>query len=237
MQNRNSLLLLSDVKVRHGFIRKVYGILVTQLAVTILIGGFVLQLAPQLNAVLTSFLMFSSMAVTIIILCFFACSPGTMRSSPGNYIALAMFTVAESVLVGFISAQYTQESVLLAMGITCVTVAGLTAFAFQTKQDFTGFGPYLLVALLVLTSFSFLMCIGALFGLASSPAWGYLRLVMSAFGALLMSFFIVYDTQLMLGGKHTESFGIDDYIMAALCLYTDIINLFLYILQMLGQTK
>lgn len=60
------------------------------------------------------------------------------------------------------------------------------------------------------------------------------NLVYSGLGALLMCFFIVYDTQLMLGGKHKLAIGLDEYVFAALNLYLDIINLFLYLLQILG---
>jgi len=48
-------------------------------------------------------------------------------------------------------------------------------------------------------------------------------------GALLFSFYIVYDTQKMLGsyGGHKVQFSVDDYCFAALNLYLDVINLFL----------
>jgi protein lifeguard len=42
---------------------------------------------------------------------------------------------------------------------------------------------------------------------------------------------MVYDAQLIFGGKHRKyQFGIDDYVFASLSLYLDIINLFLIIL-------
>merc|ERR1719221_2441385 len=66
-----------------------------------------------------------------------------MRRVPTNYVLLSLFTFFESVVVGFVSAQYTQESVVIAMGITALVVVSLTIFACQTKMDFTGFGPYL----------------------------------------------------------------------------------------------
>ena len=42
----------------------------------------------------------------------------------------------------------------------------------------------------------------------------------AALGAFVFSLFIVYDTQLIIGGKHhSHRFGIDEYIFAALTLY------------------
>jgi len=56
-------------------------------------------------------------------------------------------------------------------------------------------------------------------------------------GVLLFTFFIVFDTQMIIGGNHKVQFSIDDYCFAALNLYLDIINLFLHILALLGDRK
>eukprot|EP00438_Fugacium_kawagutii_P011117 Skav203188 [mRNA] locus=scaffold39:361567:361815:+ [translate_table: standard] len=55
----------------------------------------------------------------------------------------------------------------------------------------------------------------------------------------VFAFYIVFDTQLMLGswGGHKLQFDIDDYAFAALNLYLDIINLFLYILEIVGTRE
>lgn len=50
-----------------------------------------------------------------------------------------------------------------------------------------------------------------------------------------MGLYIIYDTQLILG-KGEASLGIDDYIFAAMSLYIDIVQLFMYILQLLGNS-
>ena len=56
-------------------------------------------------------------------------------------------------------------------------------------------------------------------------------------GALVFSLYIVYDTQLMMGGKHKYSLSPEEYVFAALSLYLDIINLFLYILMIIGAAR
>ena len=58
-----------------------------------------------------------------------------------------------------------------------------------------------------------------------------------AAGALVFSLYLVYDTQLMLGGKHKHALSPEEYIFAALNLYLDIVNLFLYILAIFGGSK
>lgn len=48
--------------------------------------------------------------------------------------------------------------------------------------------------------------------------------------------FLAVDTQLLLGNKKL-SLSPEEYIFAALNLYTDIINIFLYILALVGRTR
>merc|ERR1712107_934309 len=132
--------------------------------------------------------------------------------------------IAESVMVGFICIQYTQRSVLIALAITAIVVLSLTLFACQTSYDFTGMGPYLFCACMVMIAFGFVMMIASLAGVSDSSMHG-IRLVYAACGALLFSMYIVYDTQLIVGGKHGRKFSIDDYAMAAISLYIDIVQL------------
>ena len=65
----------------------------------------------------------------------------------------------------------------------------------------------------------------------------YAQIGYSAIGAVVMSFIIVYDTQIMIGGKHKYSISPEEYIFAALNLYVDIIRLFLYILAIVGKSN
>ncbi|KAL0166412.1 hypothetical protein M9458_038256, partial [Cirrhinus mrigala] len=48
--------------------------------------------------------------------------------------------------------------------------------------------------------------------------------------------FLAVDTQLLLGNKKL-AISPEEYVYAALNLYTDIINIFLYILAIVGRTK
>jgi len=54
-------------------------------------------------------------------------------------------------------------------------------------------------------------------------------------GAMLFCVYIIADTQLIMGGKHKMSVSPEEYILAALNLYLDIINLFLFLLRIIGN--
>ena len=64
------------------------------------------------------------------------------------------------------------------------------------------------------------------------PRW--VMLGYGSIGALIFSLYIVYDTQLMMGGKHKYALSPEEYIFAALNIYLDVINLFRYILLIVG---
>ena len=171
--------------------------------------------------------MFTSLIAVLGVTC---CCSEVARTVPYNYIFLVLVTVCEAVVVGFISAMYTAESVLLATVLTAGIFIGLTMYAMTTKSDFTGMGGYLMAALLGLILMSFV----CLFFPYSSMG----HKILAGIGAILFSFYIVYDTQLMVGGKHHKhQFSVDDYVFAALNIYLDIINLFLYLLELFGQRQ
>lgn len=118
--------------------------------------------------------------------------------------------------------------VLMAVGLCAAVCFGLTMFAFQTKWNFTVMGGALFVAVIILMIFG----IVAIFIPGKT-----LTLVYASCGALLFSLYLVYDTQLMMGGKHKYSISPEEYIFAALNLYLDIVNIFLYILTIIGASR
>merc|ERR1711904_470638 len=156
------------------------------------------------------------------------CCGDMHRRFPQNYILLGIFTVAESYMVGTATLMYDTETVLQAVGITAATTMALVAYAFQTKRDFTTMGGALLSALMALIGFSFLMFF--------FPHNNVMHIAFSSFGAFLFSCYIVYDVQILMEGKKVQITP-DDYVLAALNLYLDILNLFLYILSILGDSK
>lgn len=219
----------SDIQIRHAFIRKVYTILSFQLAITVAFISIFLFIQPvQVWFASNFWISWVLLGVIIAVMIALVCCGDVRRKYPLNLILLGIFTIAESILLGAISASYKVDTVLIAVGITAVVVVGLTIFSFQTKIDFTGLGTYLFVAFLVLFAFSILALI-----IRSK----ILNIVYAALGAGLFSMYLVFDTQLMMGGKHKYSISPEEYIIACLNLYLDIINLFLMILRLVGAAR
>jgi len=218
----------SDKSIRRGFIRKVYSILMVQLLVTVFfISIFLYNDDVKLWSAQNPGVFIGSLILTIVMLLVLACCESIRRKSPHNFICLGIFTFAEGFVLGAAASAYDQNSVLLAVSITTVVCLSLTAFSFQTKYDFTAHGGILFVCLIILVLFSFL----AIFLRSTFPI---LNVVYACLGALLFSCYLVYDTQLMIGGNHKVSISPEEYVFAALNLYLDIVNIFLYILSIIG---
>merc|ERR1719316_1811256 len=170
--------------------------------------------------------MMISLAAVIGVSC---CCTELARKVPYNYMFLLLVTVCEAVIVGMISAMYTTQSVIIVLALTAAIFCSLTIYAFTTKADFAGMGGYLYAALMGMF-FTSLLCF-----FFPCPM---MQKLLGGFGAILFSCYIVYDTQLICGGKHKKhQFGVDDYVFAALNIYLDIINLFLYLMSLFGDRR
>jgi FtsH-binding integral membrane protein len=216
--------------VRLGFIRKVYSILCAQLTLTLgIIGVFTVDSVKTYATGSGQWMFWVALVVMLVTLFSMACCSSVRRQTPHNYIFLALFTAAEGFLLGMATSTYSVPEILMAVGVCAAVVLALTLFAFQTKIDFTACGGVLLACLVVFMIFGFI----AIF----LPEQRTVKIVYAAIGTLIFSLYIVYDTQLMVGGKHKYSLSPEEYVFAALNLYLDIINLFMYILQLVGAAR
>ncbi|KAL7635118.1 UNVERIFIED_CONTAM: hypothetical protein RMT77_014104 [Armadillidium vulgare] len=219
----------SDKSIRHGFIRKVYLILCGQLTITFgLVALFTLSEGVKAFARNNHWLFWVAFVTTFVCLIALSCCGNLRRKFPHNFIFLGLFTVCEGFLLGCASASFEAVEILIAVGITAAVVLGLTLFAFQTKIDFTMCGGFVLVSVIVLMLFGILALIFRN---------RILSIVYSSVGALLFCFYLVFDTQMMLGGNHRNAISPEEYVFAALTLYLDIINIFMYILTLIGYSR
>eukprot|EP00928_Gymnodinium_smaydae_P056540 TRINITY_DN3990_c0_g1_i1.p1 TRINITY_DN3990_c0_g1~~TRINITY_DN3990_c0_g1_i1.p1 ORF type:complete len:280 (-),score=67.45 TRINITY_DN3990_c0_g1_i1:76-840(-) len=216
--------------VRAGFISKVYSLLSVQLLLTAAIAAPFVLSEPVRVYIATAGLPLVILAsvLNLAFLCAMVCPCGcqeNLRRFPTNYLLLGGFTVSEGFLVGVCCSFYSVGSVLLAVVCTAVLVGALTAYATHTQRDFTGFGVYLFAAAVVLLIFGIFVLFFP---------FPFLHKVFCCLGILLFSFYLIFDTQLLIGNGKL-ALGVDDYAFAALQLYMDIIQIFLYILQLTGD--
>lgn len=219
----------SEKSIRMAFIKKVMLILMAQLTVTFgIIAVFTLVDDVRLYTLHTPGLFWGALVLSLVCLIALSCCGSLRRRHPHNLIFLGVFTVCEGFVLGCASARFTKDEIMMAVGICVAVTFALTLFAFQTKIDFTMMGGFLFVGLIVLMLFGFLTIFFH---------DRILNIVYSSLGALLFSFYLVFDVQLMIGGRHKYSISPEEYVFAALNIYLDVINLFTYILSIIGNTR
>ena len=149
--------------------------------------------------------------------------------------ALVTFWVYAALVglsLGSIFMIYTHTSVTRVFFITAASFGALSLWGYTTQRDLTGFGSFLIMGL-----FGIIIASLVNIFLGSST----LQWVISVVGVLVFAGLTAWDTQRLkneyvygtLGGEALEKSA----IMGALSLYLDFLNLFVMLMQLLGQRE
>ncbi|NXD52189.1 LFG4 protein, partial [Corvus moneduloides] len=216
--NYGSNVASASVHIRMAFLRKVYSILSVQVLLTTVTSAIFLystgvQAFVHERPALLLLSGFGSLAVIVALTLY-------RHQHPVNlYLLFGFCSLIDRLLFVFIVSFYDVSIVLQAFILTTAVFLGLTAYTLQSKRDFSKFGAGLFTCLWILIFSGFLR----LFFYSET-----IELVFAAAGALLFCGFIIYDTHLLMHKLSPE-----EYILAAINLYLDIINLFLHLLRLL----
>lgn len=150
-------------------------------------------------------------------------------------VAMAMFlayAAINGVTLSVIFMIYTMESIATTFYVTGGTFAAMSAFGYFTKRDLSGVGHFAFMGLIGVIIAS----IVNIFMASSTLYW-----LITYAGILVFVLLTAYDTQKLkrIGAGMEE--GMEETskasIYGALILYLDFINLFLYLLRLLGDRK
>ncbi|NXD85696.1 LFG4 protein, partial [Halcyon senegalensis] len=218
--NYGSNVASASVHIRMAFLRKVYSILSIQVLLTTVTSAIFLystgvQAFVQERPALLLISGFGSLAIIVALTLY-------RHQHPINLYLLFGFVsiYITSILIFPRTLNFYDVAIVLqAFILTTAVFLGLTAYTLQSKRDFSKFGAGLFACLWILILSSFLR----LFFYNET-----IELVFAAAGALLFCGFIIYDTHLLMHKLSPE-----EYILAAINLYLDILNLFLHLLRLL----
>ncbi|MBB3391277.1 hypothetical protein FHT82_004049 [Rhizobium sp. BK275] len=126
---------------------------------------------------------------------------------------------------------YTGQSIVQTFFVTAASFGALSLYGYTTKRDLSAMGSFLIMGLFGLIIASIVNIF-----LASSAV----QFAISAIGVLIFAGLTAYDTQ-RIKEMYFEADGYDvagrKAIMGALTLYLDFINLFMFLLQFMGNRK
>ncbi|CAM1506310.1 Fc.00g059510.m01.CDS01 [Cosmosporella sp. VM-42] len=210
----------ATVDIRNQFVRKVYTILTVQLLATAGVSSLTFFSSAYKDWIQSHpGVVWISLIGSMVAL---GLTWWKRKSYPTNLLFLSIFTLAEAYTISVIVSFYKTSIVLNAVILTAGIFVFLTAFACQSKYDFTSWMPYLFGALWGLIIFGFMA--------AFFPYNSTAELIYGGAAALIFSAYILVDTQMIMRHHHVE-----EEIAAAISLYLDIINLFLAILRILNS--
>ncbi|NXU06716.1 LFG3 protein, partial [Buphagus erythrorhynchus] len=182
-------------------------------------------------------------AVFLVTYLVLACCQGPRRRFPWNIILLSIFVSRLGLARGpggapmapQLPSTYNTKAVLIAMLITAIVAIVVTIFCFQTKAR-RGMHPALPSVGSWTCPASPAACqhLGSPCSCSLPAQVPWLHMLYAAIGAIAFTLFLAYDTQLVLGNRK-NTLSPEEYVYGALTIYTDIIYIFTFLLQIVGR--
>ena len=155
-------------------------------------------------------------------------------SAAGAQLFFFAFAAVMGLSLSWIFAVFTGFSIAQVFLVTAISFAGLSLVGHTTKKDLSGMGSFLIMGVIgILVASIINMFLG-------SPA---IHFAITILGVLIFAGLTAYDTQnikntYLAHAHHGDSEWLGKAaIMGALNLYMDFINLFMFLLQLLGNRE
>ncbi|MCE7984099.1 MAG: Bax inhibitor-1/YccA family protein [Caldilinea sp. CFX5] len=232
MLSSPSTILRSDSTFR-SMLQQVYGWMAAGLALTGVVAWYVSQSETLLTLIFGQQLVFFGLILAQLGLVM-GLSWGLSRMSAavatGGFI---LYSAISGITLAAIFLVYTTESIASTFFVTAAVFGAMSIYGYTTKRDLTGMGSFLFMALIGLIIASLVN----IFLQSTAIYW-----VTTYAGVLIFVGLTAYDTQKLkqlsnnINERDTETFQ-KMVILGALTLYLDFINLFLYLLRLLGKRR
>lgn len=221
-----------------AYMLKVYNLMALGLVITGAVAWGAFQMAITPDGQLTQFgqLIYASAFRWVVILAplaavFFLSFRIEKMSVPAAQATFWVYAGLVGLSLSTIFLVYTGTSIVRTFFITAASFGALSLFGYTTKRDLSGMGSFLIMGV-----FGIIIASLVNIFLASSA----LQFAISVIGVLVFAGLTAYDTQrikeMYWEGDGTLVAG-RKAIMGALQLYLDFINLFMFLLQFLGNNR
>ena len=166
-----------------------------------------------------------------LIMVFFLMARVNHMSTGGMQVFFWSFATVMGLSMSVIPLIYSGQSIAMAFFATSAAFVSLSLYGYTTKRDLSGFGTFMLMGLVGLI----VAMVVNIF--LQSPA---MDLAISVIGVLIFAGLTVYDTQ-KIKSIYFQVAGSDFVgkaaILGALTLYLDFINMFQFLLSLIGNRE
>ncbi len=208
----------------------VYNYMTIALAITGLAAYGVSQSPAILSVIYGTPLQWVVMLAPLGMVFFLSARINKIQASTAQMLFWA-FAVVVGISISYIFLIYTGASIVRIFFITSAAFAGLSLVGYTTKKNLSAMGSFLIIGLFGLIIASVVNIFLA------SPG---LEFVISSIGVLIFAGLTAYDTQrikLMYMESDSSEVSQKKSIMGALSLYLNFLNMFLFLLQLMGNRE
>lgn len=212
---------------------KVYATMSIGMAVTGAVAYFVGTNEAMMQAIFGTGLRWVVMFAPLIVVFAFGAVVNKLSASVATMVFYG-FAALMGLSISFIFAVYTGFSIAQTFLVTAIAFAGLSLWGYTTKKDISGWGAFLIMGVIGLIVASivniFLQSEAVMFAI-------------SALGVLIFAGLTAYDTQniknnyIQMAAHGDQEWLAKSAIMGALTLYLDFINMFMFLLQFMGNRE
>ena len=223
-----------------AYMNKVYGLMAVGMGVTAVAAYGVSTAAVDASGQVTQlgYAIYASPLKWVImfapLLMVFAFGAALNRlSTQAATIMFYAFAALMGLSISSIFLVYTDMSIVQTFVVTAIAFAGLSLWGYTTKKNLSGWGTFLIMGVICLLVASIVNIF-----LQSSA----MQFAISVLGVLIFAGLTAYDTQrikntyLELAGSDRDFIG-KTAIMGALSLYLNFLNLFMFLLQFMGNRE
>jgi len=139
-----------------------------------------------------------------------------------------VYAILNGVTLSFLFMSYTASSIASTFFVTAGTFGAISAYGYATKRDLSGLGSFAIMGLFGLIIASVVNIF------LKSPMIYWLTTFM---GVIVFTGLTAYDTQKLKRFAASAGDPSRVAVQGALMLYLDFINLFLYLLRLLGRRR
>ncbi len=217
------------------FMSGVYRWMTMGILLTAVISFFVGNSRSMVEAILTNKILFYGLLIGEIGLVIFLSAAINKLSALSATLIYLFYSALNGVTLSIIFLIYTQDSIFSVFLTTAIAFGGLSAFGYVTKKDLGPIGTFCTMGLWGLIGFGLLSFFFPSL-MSARTSWVY-----NVIGLIIFSGLTAYDTQKIknsniIGNEGTEE-DHKETILGALTLYLDFINLFLFLLRLMGGRR
>lgn len=211
---------------------KVYGLMSLAMLITGAVAWGVGTTPALVQAIFGSGLKWVVMLAPLAVVFAFGAMIHRMSTATAQLVFLG-YSALMGLSISFIFVAYTGVSIAQTFLITAIAFLGLSLYGYTTKKNLSAMGSFLMMGLIGLIVASIVNIF-----MASSA----LSFAISVVGVLIFAGLTAYDTQnikntyLQLAQTDSDFMG-KAAILGALQLYLDFLNLFMFLLQFLGNRE